>query len=86
MKRNLWNCDRCKVEFEYSAEWGEQPINYVAKGGPPRFFDLCDACSALHERFLAGAPLAHEPSTRLDPVHGEVRECCCNAESVIEDL
>lgn len=84
MRRTFWSCDRCQAEFEYSAEWGEQPINYVARGGPLRKLDLCDACSALLERFLAGVALVHEPSIRLEPVHGQVHECCANTESVVE--
>ena len=84
MKRNLWNCDRCGAEFEYTCEWGEQPINYVASGGPPRKADLCSVCSAQFERWLAGAELAIEPPVVLAVIRGENDESSDNAESIIE--
>lgn len=84
MRRNLWSCDRCRIEFEYSSEWGEQPINYLARGGTPRKADLCEACSAQLERWLAGAELAREPDVVLSAVRGEVHENADNTESIIE--
>jgi hypothetical protein len=71
VRRTFWNCDRCKAEFEYSAEWGEQPINYLAFGGPPRKVDLCVSCSAELDRFMAGAELEREPPQIVGVVGGE---------------
>lgn len=85
MRRTLWTCDRCQTEFKYSDDWGEQPINYVASGGPPRKADLCECCSASLERFLAGAELERQPDQVLGVIQGENQEATENRESIIEE-
>lgn len=69
-KRTYWYCDRCEAAFEYSDDWGEQPISYVACAGPPRKVDLCAACMAQLERFLAGTPLVNPPAEQVGAVQG----------------
>lgn len=85
MRRTFWNCDRCQAEFEYSDEWGEQPINYLASGGPPRKVDLCECCSVKLARFLAGAELERQPDELVGIVRGENSEAPPGTESRIDD-
>ena len=69
-KRTFWDCDRCKATFEYSVNWGEQPLSFVSQGGPPQHRDLCPSCIAEFERFLTGTPLVNPPSEAIGVVSG----------------